>query len=423
MSPLQIRLPIAHPTRLGAQRPLVASLAVLLAAGVMPVAAQQQQRVEIVRTRSPRAEPADSVERLVRPLQRQLDSLARVYNEHDDLTMFERKRVERELGRTIGLLEQLSSRMNLASDRMMRAGEQLRIQMAPHVSARAAQSMAMALMQVQEVDQARPRGWIGLVVQGPGLTPRVEGGELLVRYFAYPRVVSVDPSSPAQRAGLVPNDTLLAYDGVDVSENDISFTRLLRPNAKVTIRIRRDGRVRDVPVTVAAAPTRIVQRRDDETRVSESWTVATVPDAPAFPRMPVPARAPGAPGRVGGRLALAHVSPGAALQSLAPLAAPMIAYGLAYGGIAGAQLSTISEGLGKALGVSSGVLVTSAPVGSPASESGLQDGDVITTVGGQAVRRVTEVRDLIGLASENGDHAVELDIVRQRKAVKVMLRW
>lgn len=422
MSPSQITRLTSHACRRGGHRPLLASLAVVLAAGVMPVAAQQQTRVDIMRTRSPRAEPADSVERR---LQRQLDSLARVYNEHDDLTMFERKRVEDQLGRTINLLEELSSRMNLASDGVMRAGEQLRIRMAPQMAERAAASMSRALLQVREAEQARPRGWIGLVVQGPGLTPRVEGGELLVRYFAYPRVVSVDPSSPAQRAGLVPNDTLLAYDGVDVSENDISFTRLLRPNAKVTIRIRRDGRARDVPVTVAAAPMRIVQRRDDESRSRESWGVATMTEAPSFPRSPTAAPTPGATMRVRTRApsTMASLAPVAPVQPTVPSAPPPFAFGFYGSGVAGAQLSTISEGLGKALGVSSGVLVTSAPTGSPANESGLMDGDVIAKVGGQVVRRVTEVRDLVALAAENGDHAVELEIVRQRKAVRLMLKW
>ena len=106
---------------------------------------------------------------------------------------------------------------------------------------------------------------------------------------------------------------------------------------------------------------------------------------------------------------------------------PSIAFGFGYGNgvnaVAGAQLSTISEGLGRALGVSAGVLVTSAPVGSPASESGLVDGDVISKVAGQAVRRVSEVRDLVALAADNGDHAVELEIVRQKKGMKLSLRW
>ena len=416
---------IAPTSRFGGQAPLLASLAVLLAAGVMPLGAQQQ-RVEVVRTRSSRAETADSSERRLRLLQRQLDSLARVYNDHDELTMAERKRVEEALGRTVNGLEEISARMNLARDQMMRAGEQIRIQMAPQMAERAAASMSRALMQVREAEQARPRGWIGLVLQGPGLTPRVEDGELLVRYFAYPRVVSVDPSSPAQRAGLVPNDTLLAYDGVDVSENDISFTRLLRPNARVNIRIRRDGKVREVPVTVAAAPMRIVQRRDDEYRAREPWAVASLPEAPLFPRIPMPAPSRFAPLRGSARSAtpaIAPVAPNPPVQPF-PLIRPMGGIEFSYGnGVAGAQLSTISEGLGKALGVSSGVLVTSAPVGSPANESGLVDGDVISKVGGQAVRRVTEVRDLVALAAENGDHAVELEIVRQKKPLKLILRW
>ena len=98
--------------------------------------------------------------------------------------------------------------------------------------------------------------------------------------------------------------------------------------------------------------------------------------------------------------------------------------GFAYGNaVAGAQLSTVSEGLGKALGVASGVLVTSAPVGSPASQSGLRDGDVITMMGGQPVRRVSDVRDLVALAADNGDHAIEMEVMRQRRTVKLTLKW
>ncbi len=406
--------------RVLAHRSAVASFAVLFAASSVPLAAQQQ-RVEVTRLRSTHAEPADSNERQLRRFQRQLDSLARFYNERDDLTMAERKRVEGELARTVQRLEDIVSRMD-NEEPMARATDHVRILMAPQALERASQSMSRALMQVREDQQARPRGWIGLVAQGPGLNQRVEGGELLVRYFAYPRVLSVDPSSPAQRAGIVPNDTLIAYNGDDVTEGDISLTRLLKPNAKVSVRIRRDGKTREFAVTVAAAPMRIVQRRDDESRAREQWVIATVPEAPGFPRMP--ALAPNAP-------SVTRVSVRTPIGPLAPLP-PMMpssaredgSFALSFGnGVAGAQLSTIGEGLGKALGVSGGVLVTTAPVGSPASESGLMEGDVILRVGRQSVRRVSEVIDLVGLAAENGDTAVELQVVRQRKPVKVMLKW
>ena len=412
---------------------MLASLAVLLVAGAVPLAAQQ--RVEITRVRAPRAEPMDSNERQLRRSQRQLDSLARLYNEHDDLTMAERKRVEDELARTVRRLEEVFARMEADEDQVVHSGDRLRIQMAPQAMKRASQSMSRALMQVQENEQAKPGGWIGFVALGPRIT-RVEDGEMFVRYFAYPRVVSVDPSSPAQRAGIVPNDTLLAYNGGDVTEGDISLTRLLIPQARVMVRIRRDGKTRDIPVTVATAPMRIVQRRDDELRGSEQLVIASMPEArgfsrtpafpqgPGFPRMPAlaPTTVP-ASMRVSARTPMA---PSAPLPPVSPMGAPRgaMAVAFAYGnGVAGAQLSTISEGLGKALGVSSGVLVTSAPVGSPANESGLEDGDVIAKVGRQSVRRVSDVVDLVGRAAENGDQSVELAIVRQRKPMKVMLKW
>jgi Periplasmic protease len=392
-------------------RSTAASLAVLFAASALPLGAQQQ-RVEVTHLRSSRAELSDSSERQIRRLQRQLDSLSRLYNEHDDLTMTERKRVEDELGRTMQRLEEISSRMD--SEPMVRAKDHVRIMMAPQALERASRSMSRALMQVRE-DQ--PRGWIGLVAQGPAVN-RMEGGEILIRYFAYPRIVTVDPSSPAQRAGIAPNDTLLAYNGDDVTEGDISLTRLLRPNAKVNVRIRRDGRTRDIPVTVAAAPMRIIQRRDDESRAREQWVIATVPEAPGFPR--ASAMAPQL--RVNVRTPMPAVAP-LPPTTPTPLASGM-SFAIGFGnGVAGAQLSTISEGLGKALGVSSGVLVTSAPIGSPANESGLVDGDVILRVGRQSVRRVSEVMDLVGLAAENGDNAVELQIMRQRKPTKVTLKW
>lgn len=400
--------PPGAPVRRGVHAPLLASLAMLLGSGLVPLPAQQQ-RIEVTRVRGARLSASDSADRQLRRLQHQIDSLARAYNDHDDLTLVERRRVEEDLDEALGQVAELTARMNTAMARNLGSGEQLRILMTPQAAERTAADMSRALLQVREAEQAAPRGWIGLVVQGPGLLPRIEGGELLVRYFAYPRVVSVDPSSPAQRAGLVPNDTLLAYNGVDVSENDISFTRLLRPNTKVNIRFLRDGRVRDVPVTVAAAPMRIVQRRDEDSR-SRALSLGTLADGPSFPRSPL---TPAAPNRAGLR------SVASSMASTVPSLA-----GFPYeNAVAGAQLSTVSGGLGKALGVGSGVLVTSAPVSSPAGQSGLQDGDVITKVAGQAVRRVSDVRDLVALAADNGDHAIDVQVMRQRRTLKLTLKW
>jgi S1-C subfamily serine protease len=376
-----------------------------------------QQRIEITTKRTPRTEPADSAERSLRKLQRQLDSLTRVYNEDDQLNAAQRRRVEDELAKTVRRLEESSSGLNSG---VIAPTPSIGVRMAPLVAARASAAMTRALMQVREAEQAMPRGWIGIVAQGPGLEPWIEGGELRVRYFSYPRIVSVDPSSPAQRAGITTSDTLLAYDGRDVRDNEISLTRLLRPKARIMVRLLRDGRVHEIPVTVAAAPTRISQRRDDEVRVVREPWVAGVPNAPAFPRTAIPTEAGVGTMRASTRMPAIAQAPNAPTPSGRPTA---FFLGFANPGVAGAQMTTVTEGVGQAIGVSSGVFVTSAPVGSPAYESGLRDGDVIVKVGGQAVKNVSEVRDLVGLANDDGEHAIEMEILRQKKTQRLTLKW
>ncbi len=380
--------------------------------------ASAQSRIEITR-RAPGAQPVDSTERQLRRLQSQLDSLSRL-GVSEDLTAAERRRIESELSRTA---ERMSDVMARAGDRVLyvRSGG-----IAPMGAARSSASMSRALMQVDEGPPGMPRGWMGIVVEGSGYLPRIENGELIVRYASYPEIVSVDPSSPAQRAGLAPRDTVVSYDGRDVRE-DISFTRLLRPNARVVVRIRRDGRARDIPVTIAEAPQRIVLRRDDFVRDKGSYVM--LPEGPSFPRS-----APMPPPSVGGGMRGASVRQPPVVHGGATPAAPPIAgsaprpgfvFSFTTTGVAGASLTTVTPGLATALGVTTGVLVTAVPVGTPADESGLMDGDVITKVANQAVRSVAQVRQLVGMVWEEGEQAVELEIVRGKKVQKVMLkvRW
>lgn len=274
------------PSRFAAHTPLIASFALLLVTGFVPLCAQQ--RVEITTRRAPRADPGDSTERQVRKLQRQLDSLTRTFTESDGFSSVERRRLEDDLSRTVRQLVELSTRLDDSNDRAPRFNDVIRLRMTPMGDA-APSAMAKAMSRAREIQLGMPTGWIGIVTEGPAMEQRFEGGEYIVRYLSYPRILSIDPSSPAQRAGLTPGDTLLAYDGRDVRENDISLTRLLRPRAKVNVRVERDGKVREFPVIVAAAPTGIMLRRDDEGRSPrESWVVAGVPEAPGFPRTPLP---------------------------------------------------------------------------------------------------------------------------------------
>jgi C-terminal processing protease CtpA/Prc len=393
-------------TRSSGQASFIVSLALLmLAAGAMPVAAQQ--RVEITTKRVGRSEASDSV----RKLQRSLDSLSHVYTDDEQLTLTQRRRLEGEIRTVVERLNDYSPRMS--------AGMLAPTPMGVRAAQADAEAMSRALMQEREYEAAMPRGWIGFVAQGPGLEPRVEGGQLIVRYFSYPRILSVDPSSPAQAAGIATDDTLLAYDGRDVRENDISLTRLLRPNARVRVRVLRDGRVHEIPVTVAVAPGSIARRRGVEVGERETWNV---PEGPSFPRIAMVPQGSAAM-RSAPRIVMSTQTPGAAAPA-APQA-PTIFFGMTNAGVAGAQLSTITRDFSKAMGlaVMSGVMVMNAPLGSVAYESGLRDGDIITKVAGRTVRSVSEVRALVEIANGDGGRSVEMDVLRQKKAQRIVLKW
>jgi serine protease Do len=382
---------------------LLASLGVALMAGSVPLAAQ---RTTVTVRGAARAESAN--ERQLRVLQRRADSLAYLYNESDELSVSERRRVGELLDRTVEQLEAVLARLAAREDE---AGQAFRMRLAPTTGS----SQALMQKALAESHGARPRGWIGIDISGPAREPRVENGDLIIRYLAHPAIVSVEPNSPAERAGLAPSDTLIAYDGYDLRDSDVPITRLLTPNKRVMVRVRRDGRTIDVPVRIADVPNRIVLRRD--------MSAASAPPPPtslpsvAFPRAaPAPRSAP--------RAWSAPVPPRAAL---APGEAPMpprVAFGFSsVSGVAGAQVVAVTEGLARAIGVRQGVLVTFAPVSSPAYQSGLRDGDVITHAAGQLLRTVADLRDRVAAAADNGEHSLPLELVRGKRARKGSLKW
>jgi len=99
----------------------------------------------------------------------------------------------------------------------------------------------------------------------------------------------------------------------------------------------------------------------------------------------------------------------------------IIGYGLNT--VAGAQLVPLTQGLARTVGMSRGVLVTLAALGSPAYGSGLRDGDVIVRVAGEAVSTVAAVRERVQAAVANSDSEVKLEVMRDKKPRKVILRW
>jgi len=397
-------------SRSAAHAPLFLGVSLALAAGAAPVVAQRPETAR----RTVRVMVSDSSERQLRQLERRIDSLARVF-EAGDLSAAERARV----GRTIDLLfaQFQQQRMRLDGPGTVGKGEGPYLARTPEPPADPDVVLELRRM-VPSLAQAAPRGWIGIVVSGaPREMRTTEHNELMMRFLSYPEIVSVDPSSPAQRAGLAPGDTLLAYDGQDVRGADISMTRLLRPNAKISVRVRRDGRIKELPVVVAEAPSRIkIRQRDEMGDAGRTWVFTSPPDIAGLPAL-----RPGLPAlRSFGSAAPPSMSSTTPAPVVMSLPRPS---GFSPSGVAGAQLVTISDGMKRSLGLRSGVLVVTVPGGTPADVSGLKEGDVIIRVERQPVQSVVQVWQILTRVAENGEREADLDLIREKQARSLRLRW
>jgi serine protease Do len=351
-------------------------------------------------TRKARTEHRAHIQRVTRVVH-ELGMVRRKLEDEHELSASERRRLELRASGLESELGQLETRLGLES--AARSLEQMQPAMA---EARRAMAAAMAEAAVHAGAAAMPEpmrftGWIGITLDAPSAVQE-RGNDVYWRFFDHPRVVSVDPSSPADRAGIRSEDVLLAYDGQDV-RGEIAMNRVLRPGRVVRVRVRRDNGVRDVPVKVA--PRDRARRREWAPGV----IVTPLPQRPKVPRTPdepwtpMPPPDPGQPAAIERR----HVAP-----SISIVRVP--------NGLAGAHMETITPGLGEAIGVQRGVLVISVAHGVPAHESGLRDGDVIVRVDG---RDVTSFRALSRAIATADDRAVTLDVARRGKIRQVTLRW
>src|SRR5262249_38226148 len=80
------------------------------------------------------------------------------------------------------------------------------------------------------------KGWIGLTTAGVHNDVERQDAHF-VQYLDYPPIVAVERKGPAQLAGVLPGDTLVAYDGVDVVTTPINMTQLLTPEKKLTLTV------------------------------------------------------------------------------------------------------------------------------------------------------------------------------------------
>jgi serine protease Do len=255
---------------------------------------------------------------------------------------------------------------------------------------------------------AAPRGWIGIIAEAPN-EYRIVGGNQVIRYLDYPSIVSVDPNSPAARAGINAGDVLIAYDRADVRNREINLSRLLVPERRLAVTVRRDGEIKDYEMTVARATDAYIRER-------------FVMNAAAIDTLRVGQAQWGRAPMVGSRVFEQRLPDGRTIVSAGAMPTRiLVAPGMSSGTLWGAQLASVSAGLGRSLGVTSGVLVLSVVPATPADRSGLDDGDIIVKADGQPISNVSMLWRMT--AEHDAEHTLELEVLRAKKPVKVTLRW
>lgn len=240
------------------------------------------------------------------------------------------------------------------------------------------------------------KGWIGLTTAGVHNDWDSDGH--FVQYLDYPPIVSVDRRSPAQLAGILPGDTLVAYDGVDVVAHPINVTQLLTPERRLAVTVRRDGESKAFSLVVSRVPNTVFTRRLEPG------------DFPGFgePVKNLPGDPDGVvagPGRIAINMRGGRGGPFFVMTS---------------DGVFGASLSPVPVELARTLKIEPGVLVNEVPDGTPASRCGLRAGDVIVSVEGQGVSSVDDVRKLAARHGESG--VIKLQVMREHKVRAIIVK-
>jgi len=253
-----------------------------------------------------------------------------------------------------------------------------------------------------------PEGWLGINYVCE-IKTEAKKGELFVTHYGYPLIASVEPGSPADRAGLEAGDTIVAYNGEDLKNRTLSLTKLLKPDSKLTVKVHRAKEVYDIPVTVG-------RRTRYAPNVRLLAPGAMIEIDTIFGGM----RAMTAPEARPTTVRVRPVPPAIAQTPQPPTPPIAYAWSDATMPLAGAEMARVSPELGEVFGVERGVLILAVGQNTPAARAGLRGGDVILKVNGQDVAVPIQVQRQLQRAEEP---QVKLTIVRKRKTQQVILRW
>lgn len=388
----------------------VALVAVATAPG--PAGAQRDSaRVRVAPRDSVRVRPATAYEAEVQQLAQELEL---------------RRRMQAELVR---MLAEQQGRLQEVND----AAERQRYAQASQTMATRLRAASVELAALRErlsalcADQ-KSEGWVGVNLTGPLQTSRRGDGPIVYRYLSNPVVLSVEPGSPAEKAGMRAGDVLLQLGPHPVRNSEIVFAELLRPGAKVPVRVEREGRSQTVHVVVESRP----QSFESQCTWLDGSIAAALAPVVEDVFVEVQREPSGEVTALVRPRGLARFRPGTdsvrtviAPRPPAPPTPPGTAPAMSffYGGaspVAGLELAQMTSELGENFGVETGLLVLNVLPGTPAHRAGLRGGDVLLSGDDAVLESPAMFRRLI---AQSADREVRLAIVRKKQRETVVLRW
>ena len=246
-----------------------------------------------------------------------------------------------------------------------------------------------------------PKGWVGVLIT-TGIGEQNSSGRLV--FHDYPVIESIDPGSPAERAGLLKGDVLISINAQDFKMNPIPMNDLLVPGKTIVFRYRRDDVERISKLTVAERPA-------GTSRTVQVSLIPAVPSAQDDRRRTVEEA-------VRQRIFLKTRVPVSPNVSMAPL---VFGTGPTSIGVAGAELTQLNDGLRELANIrGNGIFVINVPPGSLAGAAGLRSGDVIIRAEKQLVETPGQ---LIRVMLDATESAVRLQVLRKQKVQNLTLRW
>jgi serine protease Do len=262
----------------------------------------------------------------------------------------------------------------------------------PKVALAVAWSAGLAATPLPAQEQEKPAGWLGIVFVEEASFDRKQDGEHVWTFLDYPVILSVEPGSPAERAGLAAGDLLIALDGRNVREGVPAFAKLLQPGARLPVRVKRGKETRSFTVMVEPRPHGfdVTYGAPDSLRVRVDPREFAVPRPRAVPRPPHPPVPP--------------------IPYDAGAASP----------IAGAELVPLRGDLREYFEADEGLLVLRVARGTPGARAGLRGGDVIVRANGSAI---TSVAGLQRALARSEEREVKLEVVRKQETHSLTLRW